>query len=96
MSLLKYFQKTKKEGILVLPGKEILCGSLSNEDVKAAGEKIQECLQASGTESNKRGKYTQYDAEKRAQIGRYASENGPTRASRHFDVPEPTERRLKV
>ena len=95
MSLLKYFQKAKKEGILVLPGKEI-CGSLSNEDVKAAGEKIQECLQASGTESNKRGKYNQYDAEKRAQIGRYASENGPTRASRHFDVPEPTARRLKV
>ena len=35
-------------------------------------------------------------SEKRAEIGKYASENGPTRASRHFDVPEPTARRLKV
>lgn len=94
MALLKYFQK-KGQGDLVLPGKEV-CPSLSNEDLKSAGEKIKEHLQASGSESNKRGKYNRYDAEKRAEIGKYASENGPTRASRHFDVPEPTARRLKV
>ena len=94
MALLKYL--SKKESIL-LPDKE-LCRSLSHEDLKLAGEKIKECLEAGKlTQSeSKKGKYNHYDAEKRAQIGKYASENGLTRASRHFNVPEPTARRLKV
>ncbi len=61
--------------------------------MKSAGEKVKECLQASEPGSSKRGKYNHYDAEKR---GKYASENGPTRASRHFGIPKPTARRLKV
>ena len=31
----------------------------------------------------------------RAKIGRYAAENGPARATRHFAMPETTGRRLK-
>ena len=80
----------KKESIL-LPDKEV-CSSLSH------GDKIKECLEAEklAQSESKRGKYNYYDTEKRAQIGKYASENGPTRVSRHFNVPEPTARKLKV
>ena len=42
-----------------------------------------------------RGAYTNYTPENRAKIGRYAAENGPARATRHFAVPETTGRRLK-
>ena len=42
-----------------------------------------------------RGTYTSYTPKERAKIGRYATENGPARASRHFSVPETTARRLK-
>ena len=36
-----------------------------------------------------RGKYVKYSGEQRAEIGRYASENGIERARRHFlgDLP---------
>ena len=43
---------------------------------------------------SKRGKYATYTAVERARIGRYAAENGTTRASKHFsqlwkkDIPE--------
>ena len=46
--------------------------------------------------------YNGYSATERAKIGKYAAENGPTRASRHFSevlekkVPESTARRLKA
>ena len=39
--------------------------------------------------------YTNYTPEDRTKIGRYAAENGSARATRHFAVPEATERRLK-
>ena len=40
--------------------------------------------------------YCSYSAEDRARvIGRYAAERGPTKASRHFMVPESTARLLK-
>ena len=39
--------------------------------------------------------HTDYTPEDRAKIGRYASENGPARATRHFAMTETTGRRLK-
>ena len=42
-----------------------------------------------------RGKYNDYTPEQHVQIGKYAAENGPTRAAKHFSVPESTARRLK-
>ena len=38
--------------------------------------------------------YTDHTPEDRAKIGRYAAENGPARATRHFAVPETTRIRL--
>ena len=49
----------------------------------------------------KQTKYNEYTREQRAEIGRYAAENGSTRAAKHFfhvlntNVPELTARRLK-
>ena len=39
--------------------------------------------------------YATYSPEDRSKIGRYAAEHGPTKASRHFTVPESTARLLK-
>ena len=39
--------------------------------------------------------YSSYSAQDRARIGRYAAEHGPTKATRHFTVPESTARLLK-
>ena len=45
---------------------------------------------------NERGKnHSSYSAEDRALIGKYAAEHGPTKASRHFKVPESTARLMK-
>ena len=60
--------------------------SVSNRNVKAT----------------ERQNYNRYLAEEDAQIGKYAAENSPTRASKQFseifknNVPEPTARRLKA
>ena len=49
-----------------------------------------------------RGQYNVYTAKERAQIGKYAAENGPASAVRHFskvlgrNLPETTARRLKA
>ena len=49
----------------------------------------------------KRGKYATYTATERARIGKFAAENGMTRACKHFSqlwkksVQEATARRLK-
>ena len=49
-----------------------------------------------GTEPTaKQGKYNNYTPVQRPQIGKYAAENGPTRAAKHFSVPESTMGRLK-
>ena len=52
-------------------------------------------------ESRKCGKYNCYTPEQRASIGKYAAENGPTKAARHFtkilgsSVNESTARKLR-
>ena len=54
------------------------------------------------TESQKRGKYNSYTPEQRAKIGKYAAENGPSRAAKHYTavwgihINESTARRLKT
>ena len=53
------------------------------------------------TEKVSRGTYNSYTPQKRAKIGKYAAENGPMRAAKHFTatwgihVNESTARRLK-
>ena len=42
--------------------------------------------------SANRGSYTDYTLEDRAKIGKYTTENGPARVTRHLSVPETTVR----
>lgn len=89
MALLKYFSPS-------LPKK---FPSLTEKEVKEATAGIRQALK--DAESKGRGKYNQYTAKERAQIGKYAAEHGPARAVRHCSkllgrqVPETTARRLK-
>ena len=56
---------------------------------------VDEEAKAGTKRSVTRGAYTDYTPEDRVKIGRYAAENGPARATRHFAMPETTGRRLK-
>ncbi len=72
MALLKYFSPS-------LPKK---VPSLTENELKEANAAVKQ-LQEGGDESGKRGKYNDYTAEERAQIGKYAAEHGPAKAVRH-------------
>ena len=60
-----------------------------------AGQTLNEEEKAGMKHCVTRDTYTDYTPEDKAKIGRYTSENGPVRATRHFVVPETTRRRLK-
>ena len=95
MALLKYFKPQQNADSL--PDRKS-CPSLTEKELKSANDSVSKC----NTKSTDRQKYNVYSAEERAQMGKYAAENGPTRASKHFskllnkNVPEPTARRFKA
>ena len=64
----------------------------------SAVEEVNQQASDGSEDSNKvpRGPYNGYTAKQRADIGKYAMENGPTRAAKHFSCPESTARRLKA
>uniref|UniRef100_A0A1X7UCI2 Uncharacterized protein n=1 Tax=Amphimedon queenslandica TaxID=400682 RepID=A0A1X7UCI2_AMPQE len=74
---------------------------LSSKEEKGAQEEVKKTIEAAKKKCGKRGKYNNYSSEERAAIGRYACENGPDRAVRHFTkimddpLPETTARRLR-
>ena len=92
MALLKYMYLQRE-------GPVLKCGTLSKKET----ERVNECMRRTVDEKAKistkhsvtRGAYTDYTPEDRAKIERYAAENGPARATRHFMVPERTGRGLK-
>ena len=98
MSLLKYFSYKSKYSSLpvVLPTSVPSLSSGELVTVNACVEKV-----IATPELASRGKYNRYKPEERAAIGRYAAENGPTRAARHFSeklkmkISEPTARKFK-
>lgn len=89
--MLRYFQKIDKKAVSTTTG-------LTLEEEKRAEEEVKKVIEI---KDKARGSYNDYSPEIRAAIGKYAAENGPTRASRHFtkqlgkNVPESTARRLK-
>ena len=90
MALLKYLY-LRKEG----PMRE--CSALSKRETEQVNERMKQVLVTAGKKhSPTRGSYADYTPEDRAKIGKYATENGPARATRHFSVPETTARRLKT
>ena len=88
MSLLRYFSRTAS-----LPSSESVT-SLTPEALREANKRVASI--ATGTDEAgpaPKKTYPSYSAEDRAR--RYAAEHGPTKASRHFTVPESTARLLK-
>ena len=100
MALLKYLKREKDP----LPDKEN-CPLLTEKELNSANAKVKDCLKRELSKARTlltRGKYNDYTPEQRAQIGKYAAKNGPTRAAKHFsklmsrNIPKPTARRLKT
>ena len=105
MALCKYLKKIEPEDKRN-SGED--SSSLSRKDVEMAGREVRRVLEESATVARqrsvphgRRGKYNCYSPEERASIGKYAAENGATRAAKHFSctlgqtVNESTARRLK-
>lgn len=93
MSLLDYFKEKPKASCYSQPR------SLTSKERKTVDELVKQAVP--NRESRKRGRYNSYTPEQRASIGKYAAENGPTKAARHFtkilgsDVNESTARKLR-
>ena len=74
---------------------------MSQKDIEAAQKSIANAVSAAAEKPQSRGKYNSYSKEQRAMIGKYAAENGPTCAAKHYSavwgipINESTARRLK-
>ena len=71
------------------------CGTLSEKETEQVNECVRRALDEEAKVSTKRGVTCAYTPDDRANLGRYAAENGPVRATRLVAVPETTGRRLK-
>ena len=103
MALLKYLRyKNSKQSEIKLP---ISVSSLSDIELKEVNGRVNRVIESATcvapAQNHVPVNYNKYTPDQRAMIGRYAAENGPTRAVKHFTkilkmkVPEPTARRLK-
>ena len=85
MALLKYVQRE---------GPVLKCDALSMKETKQLNERVRQAFvpgeqaKVDMKRSATRGSYTGYTSEERSKIGRYAAENGPARATRHFQCPK--------
>lgn len=91
MSLLTYFKPSVRES-----------EHMTRKERKTIDECVKQAIASEDLEgSKKRGRYNSYTPEERAVIGKYAAENGPTRAARHYtktfghDINESTARKLR-
>ena len=102
MSLLYYFSfKSEQERKDVFPRSSLLTLSknvlsLSDRELQATNASVQQSLATEAT----CGKYNRYSPQQRAAIGKYAAENGPKQAAKHFSdklmmsVSEPMARKF--
>ena len=100
MALYKYF---KKEDPAALPT-VATCGSSSftQKEIQHVNKVVKRTLDEDSSKTvKKKGKYNSYSPEDRARIGKYATENGPTKAAAHFSkvldckINESTARKFK-
>ena len=84
MVLLKYLERKRS----ALPNEQACSSTCTGKDLKLANQAVERCLRKDSATSvnlkEKRMRYNDYTPEQRAEIGRYAAENGPTRAATHF------------
>ena len=64
-------------------------------DINEVNSCIRKDIEKKANGNSKRCRYAEYTSDQRANIGKRGVENGSTRASTHFSVPESTARRLK-
>ena len=57
---------------------------LSSREVQRVNETVKMAMEREAQENRTHEKYNSYSEAERAKIGKYAAENGPTRASHHF------------
>ena len=76
--------------------------SLSSRELEVTDAFVEKAITATTAPSTaSHGRYNQYTPEERAAIGKYAAENGPTRAAKYFSeklniqISEPTARKFK-
>ena len=68
---------------------------LMQRDINEVNSCIRKDIEKKANGNSKRCRYAENTSDQRANIGKRGVENGSTRASRHFSVPESTARRLK-
>ena len=77
----------------------VKCGTVSKKETKQVTKHVRRTLDEEAKVGMKcsvtHGTYADYTPEDTAKIRRFAAENGPARATRHFAVPETTKRRLQ-
>jgi len=82
MALLQYFKRKAKQN-----DKTQRYSFITKEETEKADEAVLKTLEvywSSLAQGKSRGKYNCYTGKQRAQIGKYAAENGPTRAAKHL------------
>ena len=96
ITLFKFFKRKEQPS-----GSSSRSSLLTTEEVKSADRAVAKALERA-TKEVPRGKYNSYTDEQRAELGKYAFDNGPTNAARHFTdtwgipINESTARRLKA
>ena len=99
MAMYRYLTRANPDDNSGLPA---VVTSLSSREVERVNRTVKLAMEREAEATSTRVMYNGYSATERAKIGKYAAENGPTRASRHFSevlekkVPESTARRLKA
>ena len=82
MSILKYFETVGSDALPHLQG--MLSSILSEETIQSANYCIHQPTRTKKPTDKKRGSYQKLSEEKKAEVGRYAAENGVAAAVRHF------------
>ena len=87
--------------VKIEPRKSVNPSILSPKDIEAAQKSVAKAVSDVAEKSKSRGQCNSYSKEQRAILGKYAAENGPTRAAKHYSavwgipINESTTRRLK-
>ena len=82
MSILKYFETIGRDALPHPQGR--LSSVLSEETIQSANDCIHQHTHTKKPSEKKKGSYQKLSEEKKAEVGRYATENGVAAAVRHF------------
>jgi len=93
MAMFKYFKRELRPSFKP--------SILTEKDIEVAQKSIANAVSVAAEKSHNRGQYNSYSKEQHALIGKYAAENGATKAAKHYtaawgiEINESTARRFK-